>query len=292
MNSIYTATILKHLDEFQMLVARGALVVVNHSGGKDSQATWSIISRLVPADQLVVVHADLGDDVEWPGLLDHIQSTTGRKPIISQAIWADGSRKTLLQAIERRGKWPSAGQRYCTSDLKRGPCNKIIRAEADRRGTRLVISCFGFRDAESTARAKKPTWSLNKRQTNGRRDWYEFSPIHDLSTDEVFALIDAVGQKPHWAYEAGMERLSCSFCVLASRRDLQTAAKLRPDLYRRYRNLEQRMGHTFHAKASLAELVGTPPIDAPTQPVTGPVYTDSSGLSASASLPLFNHLLS
>ena len=42
-----------------------------------------------------------------------------------------------------------------------------------------------------------------------------------------------------------MSRLSCSFCILASRSDLRRAAELRPGLYRQYVDLESRIGHTL-----------------------------------------------
>ena len=39
---------------------RGAIFYVSHSGGKDSQAMFITISNFVPANQIVVVKADLG----------------------------------------------------------------------------------------------------------------------------------------------------------------------------------------------------------------------------------------
>jgi len=36
------------------------LFVVNHSGGKDSQAMMLLIEQLVPREQIMVVHAALG----------------------------------------------------------------------------------------------------------------------------------------------------------------------------------------------------------------------------------------
>ena len=56
------------------LVERGALVAVNHSGGKDSQCMTILLSRIVPCEQLLVVHAPLGE-VEWPGTVKHIENT-------------------------------------------------------------------------------------------------------------------------------------------------------------------------------------------------------------------------
>ena len=58
--------------ECRDMIRRGALVAVNHSGGKDSQTMTILLARAVPRDQLVVVHAPLGQ-VEWPGTVEHIQ---------------------------------------------------------------------------------------------------------------------------------------------------------------------------------------------------------------------------
>jgi len=43
------------------MIDAGALVVVNHSGGKDSQAMMLELAARVPSSQLLVVHAPLGD---------------------------------------------------------------------------------------------------------------------------------------------------------------------------------------------------------------------------------------
>ena len=61
--------------ECRRLIRRGALIAINSSGGKDSQAMTILLSRIVPREQLLVVHAPLGE-VEWPGTIKHTQSTT------------------------------------------------------------------------------------------------------------------------------------------------------------------------------------------------------------------------
>ena len=53
------------------MIRAGALVAINSSGGKDSQCMTILLSRLVPREQLLVVHAPLGE-VEWPGTVEHI----------------------------------------------------------------------------------------------------------------------------------------------------------------------------------------------------------------------------
>ena len=56
-----------------------------------------------------------------------------------------------------------------------------------------------------------------------------------------------------------MSRLSCVFCILASRGDLVTAARLQPRLYDRYVALERRIGHTLSPTGvPLPDLTGIP----------------------------------
>ena len=47
--------------ECRETIRRGALVALNHSGGKDSQAMTILLSRIVPREQTIVVHAPLGE---------------------------------------------------------------------------------------------------------------------------------------------------------------------------------------------------------------------------------------
>lgn len=116
---------------------------------------------------------------------------------------------------------------------------------------------MGFRAEESPARAKLQTLVKSERNSRAGRTWYDWLPIHHLTTQEVFAEIKTAGQQPHWAYRAGMTRLSCVFCIMASTQDLRTAAQLKPDLYRRYAELEQRLGFTLSmSRKTLPEITG------------------------------------
>lgn len=221
------------------LVARGALFVVNHSGGKDSQASLIAVRRLVPDSQIVLVHAEL-PGVEWEGLIEHIRQNAG-----GLSLHVTRARRTMLQMIEERGMFPSPQQRQCTSDLKRGPIERTIRSLSRELGHKLIVNCMGMRAAESASRARLVPFKPNERNSKAGREWYDWLPIHDWPTDRVFAEIAAAGQKPHWAYAAGMTRLSCCFCIMSSRQDLTTAARLNPALYAKYVSLEKRLGVTM-----------------------------------------------
>ena len=66
------------------------------------------------------------------------------------------SGKSLLERIEDRGRFPSAGARYCTSDTKRTPIERELRRYLNThpRYAGRIISAMGMRAAESPARSK------------------------------------------------------------------------------------------------------------------------------------------
>lgn len=243
-------------------IAAGALFVVNHSAGKDSQAMLIHLREMgIPERQMLIVHADLGR-VEWDGNVEHILRYSGNIPVETTR-----SRRDLLQMVAERGMWPSPSQRQCTSDLKRGPIERSIR-QWFRQHPHLperVVNCMGMRADESPRRSKLKIWQrvarnciIPKKRNNWRqREWFQWLPIHSLSDEQVFAAIKLAGQEPHPIYAKGMSRLSCRFCIMASKADLTTAAKLSPQLYREYVELEKRIGHTLSmSQKPLEEITG------------------------------------
>ncbi|MFJ7007640.1 phosphoadenosine phosphosulfate reductase [Pseudomonas putida] len=160
--------------------------------------------------------------------------------------------KTLFDMVERRFEnrpevpsWPSASHRQCTSDLKRGPIQREVRRYARANGFKVIVNCLGLRAQESPGRAKRQSFS-RMGISNSVNTWFEWLPVHDLSTIEVFDIIESAGQKPHYAYALGNERLSCVFCIMASRKDLANGARHHPNLLAQYAELEQRTGYTMH----------------------------------------------
>jgi len=245
--------------KIQQLIERGALFVANHSGGKDSMACLIELAKHVPASQILVVHASLGA-AEWPGALEKAQEHAkhlGLPFLVARA------KKSLFDMVERKFErdpsvvsWPTSAQRQCTSDLKRDPIVREVRAYANEHGFGPIVNCLGIRAEESTARAKRPEFSVNNRETNSVRSWYEWLPIHDLKVKQVWALIDSQPVQRHYAYLLGNERLSCVFCIMASKNDLITGYTHNPRLFERYTALEAKTGYAMHvSKKRLQELV-------------------------------------
>ena len=255
-----------NLPAIDNLIDRGAIFYVGHSGGKDSQAMYAVLKQIIPDNQLKVIHADLGD-VEWPGVKQHIRDNIDSPLIIAQARDIDGNDTDLFTMIRKRrvsldakGKntapaFPSSAARFCTSDLKTGPIWREIRQD----GHDLVVNCVGIRSQESKSRAKKVaqrgTLNLNKKNTNSKREAYDWWPIADGSIEQGWDEIKEAGQTPHPAYASGNERLSCQFCIFGSRNDLRHARQENPELYKRYIELEIEVRGTMFNGESLAERI-------------------------------------
>jgi 3'-phosphoadenosine 5'-phosphosulfate sulfotransferase (PAPS reductase)/FAD synthetase len=70
-------------------------------------------------------------------------------------------------------------------------------------------------------------------------------PIKGWSEEQVWDTIHASGVRYHWAYDRGMERLSCCFCVLAKPADWLISVKYNRDLAEQYAAVEDATGHAF-----------------------------------------------
>jgi 3'-phosphoadenosine 5'-phosphosulfate sulfotransferase (PAPS reductase)/FAD synthetase len=268
------------------------VICVSSSAGKDSQAMLDYVVELADKagvrDRIVVVHADLGR-VEWQGtkefaeeqanhygvrfeVVSRIGSVSDGRSKDGNALYAAGEvRGDLLDQVEHRaaqlkaqGKdspaWMSSASRYCTADHKRGPIGTVFTKLADEwkkanpgagRACR-TLDCQGLRAAESPRRAKKA--NLENRTSTKSQHVDSWLPIQDWSTEQVWTRIKASGVPYHRAYDLGMPRLSCVFCIFASKDALMIAGKHNPELLSEYVRVEKETGYSFKADLSLASI--------------------------------------
>lgn len=226
------------------------LILINTSGGKDSATMADLVAREAKRagvlDRCLLVHATFPE--EWDGTVDLVKRQA-RALGVSLEVVTRG--EGLLDYALRRGRWPSNQQRWCTSDFKRAPIDKVITRRApwyptpDGMRRARVLNCMGFRAGESPARAKRVPFELDKRRTNGRRHVDQWLPIFDLSEAMVWQYVESHELEMHPAYKAGMPRLSCVFCIFAPRAALVRAGQLAPDLLDKYVEVEAKIGHQF-----------------------------------------------
>jgi 3'-phosphoadenosine 5'-phosphosulfate sulfotransferase (PAPS reductase)/FAD synthetase len=226
-------------------------IVVNSSGGKDSQTALREVVRLADAqgiarDRIVVSHQCLGR-MEWEGTRDLAQAQAahyGLRFEVSKYRNAAHVELTLLDYVRAREKWPSSQNRFCTSEFKRSPGARVI-TKLSQEAAGDVLQVFGFRAEESPARAKKNVFVRNARISSQRRTVMDWLPIHNWTQAQVWADIKASGVPYHQAYDLGMPRLSCAFCIFAPKAALMIAGKANPELLDEYVKVEAEIGHSF-----------------------------------------------
>ncbi|MEU7802674.1 phosphoadenosine phosphosulfate reductase family protein [Micromonospora arborensis] len=259
--------------------------VVNTSGGKDSAAIAVEVARRAREegvlDRVVAVHADLGV-MEWPGTRELAERQARHLGITRFEVVRrskDDQFEDLLGYALRHGKWPGPTTRWCTSDLKRNPTEKLIRRlssevlarEPGRTTPVRVLNCLGMRAQESARRAKQPPLSIDTRLSCGTREVTRWLPVHDWTTEQVFAAGDTAGVERHVAYSKGQSRASCVLCILLKRDELVRAAQANPLLAQCYAVVEKAIGHQFRLNAPMADILaeaGVPelPADTPLEP--------------------------
>ena len=130
-------------------------IVLASSGGKDSQCMLDVVveqcnAARVTHDRLLVAHADLGR-VEWPGTRELAEEQARHYGLPFVAV----SRRQgdLLEHIAQRGMFPSPAYRFCISDMKRSPIDRVLTWLAYRSrqagvGGVCILSCLGLRAEE------------------------------------------------------------------------------------------------------------------------------------------------
>lgn len=242
------------------------IILVSSSSGKDSQTMLHFVHEMAERqdveNRIVVVHCDLGR-AEWPGARELAEEQCERYGYRFEVV--KRRQGDLLQHIEQRGMFPDPARRYCTSDHKRSQVQRLVtklgREILGKKPEARILSCMGMRAEESPARRKMPQFEMNRRASTKQRNdgtakrlVHNWLPIQAWSRNEVWDSIRRTGVPYHRAYDLGMPRLSCRFCIFASFDALVVAARANPELLEAYIALERRIGHRFKKDLSLVDV--------------------------------------
>ncbi len=187
--------------------------------------------------------------------------------------------------------WFSSAARYCTSDHKRSQIFKVwtklvreVKAVKGKSHRVRILDCQGLRAEESPARANcnkckgkgsvkvakgsdervtcetcsgtgaRQPFTLRADASNGQREVWTWLPILHHTTDEVWDVIRQSGLPSHYAYDLGMPRLSCVFCIFAPKSGLLIAGYHNRELLDEYVAVEDEVGASFKMDLSLREV--------------------------------------
>lgn len=246
-----------------------------------------------PRERIVAVHADLGR-MEWAGTKDVARAQCEQYGIRLEVVKRPQGDlldhvRTRHQTLVAQGKpeapaWFSSAARYCTSDHKRSQIFKVwtalvreVKAAKGKTHRVRILDCQGLRAEESPARAncnkckgkgetkagvcetckgsgERQAYTFRADASNGQREVWTWLPILHHTTDEVWAVIRASGLPSHYAYDLGMPRLSCVFCIFAPKAGLLLSGYHNRELLDEYVAVEDEVGASFKMDLSLRQV--------------------------------------
>lgn len=228
-------------DVTARMLARNAVVVVGTSGGKDSDALGLLMNKFLNAighmGERRLFHADLGEiehkesiaqvyllgrHINWEVVV--VRRKKGGLLERYEQRQADNTKRyTDLSCVTVISPWPGKKMPFCRGETKVQP---ITQGATTMFPGQEIVNAVGLRREESDDRAKKPISqpndNLSRRGCSGR----DYFPILDLLVEQVWLIHRQEGLPGHAAYdERGNERVSCSFCFLASDNDIRAGLR-------------------------------------------------------------------
>jgi DNA sulfur modification protein DndC len=249
----------EHVRRLIRQFGRNVALVVNHSGGKDSTRMLGLVRGIFPHCTTYGVMADTGFEHQRPiSAVDWARSRCEEFGVTLSVV--RNPKRTYLEMVEQREMFPSAQFRQCTSDLKRGPIDKFIRALPEQ----VIINCIGIRAEESNPRSKLTSWKANEQLTTRRRTVYNWLPIFDLSLKDVldWHRVRKVPLHPiyvpdyHWNGTRGgyLRRLSCRLCIFSSDADVLAIHQHDREAFDAVSSLEQKIGFSMRPGVTLVQI--------------------------------------
>ncbi len=179
--------------------------VVGYSGGKDSttalQMIWWALTKLPMSELRKPLYIIASDTlVETPKIVDYIDTSLRRMneaarrsglPFSAHKVRPELQNTFWVNLIGRGYPAPSQRFRWCTDRLKIDPANRFILDKVAECGEVVVV--LGVRRSESATRAQvmslhRIEGSLLSRHST-LPNAYVFTPIEDLSVDEVWTYL-------------------------------------------------------------------------------------------------------
>lgn len=239
-------------------------LLLNLSGGKDSTRMLGLVRQKFPTLKTYAVMADTGfEHVKPVPAVEWCREIAARFDLPLTVV--RNPNKTYLEMVRRRGMFPSAQFRQCTSDLKRGPIQKFLRTIPEK----VVINCMGMRADESPQRARQLPWKRNAEMSKNGRTVYNWLPIFAETTEQVLSW--------HWRNEVPLHpvyvpeyhqdgtkggylrRFSCRVCIFATDHDVRMIHQHDRAAFDQVSALEQDTGFTMKSGRSLVQIVSAPP---------------------------------
>lgn len=187
------------------------MFVASFSGGKDSQVVLDLVSRVIPAEEYVVIYSDTG--YELPTSLDlykEVEKFYAKKYPNIKFLLAKNHEK-VLNYWDLMGS-PSNVHRWCCGVMKTAPLYKMLKEYSGLGRQPHVLSFIGTRAEESLRRASYLKVAKDAKHSNV----LNVSPILEWNETEVWLYLLFNNLLINTAYRHGLGRVGCVICPFGS----------------------------------------------------------------------------
>lgn len=226
-------------------------ILISVSGGKDSHAMLFLVRDLadrqgVPREKLLAMYADTG--MEWHNAPAHVEvlckaaglelvTVYPVRPMIEKI-------RFRAERIKASGKdsaaFPSPTCRWCTSEQKVAPMNKVINKFSGK-----LLKVTGERWEESAARSTYSEFVSVTRLNSRDRQVFGWRPMLAFSESDIWTMVRDTGVQRHVCYDMGCNRLGCAGCIFNSDHQVKIEMRENPHIFEAIDRLETEIGYTM-----------------------------------------------
>lgn len=185
--------------------------IVSFSGGKDSQVVLDLVSRVIPAEDFLVIYSDTG--YELPTSLELYEDVKKRYNNIYPELqfYTTKNHQEVLKYWDELDS-PSRPHRWCCAVMKTAPLYRFLK-ELNGTGKQPSIMAFeGVRAEESERRSQYDKIGKGVKHNNV----INVRPIFEWSVTEVWLYLLNYKLPLNEAYRKGLSRVGCVICPLSS----------------------------------------------------------------------------
>ena len=214
----------EELGKSPILATNTDIFITSFSGGKDSQVVLDLVSRVVPAEDFIVIYSDTG--YELPPSLELYEqvraSYTQKYPNLR--FYTAKNHQPVLYYWDEIGA-PSRIHRWCCSIMKSAPLSRLLKDIVGKGKQPNAVLFDGVRAEESPARASRSKIGKNVKHNK----IINVSPILEWNATEIYLYILLNSLPVNEAYRRGLSRVGCVICPYSSSWSEDLCGQLYPE---------------------------------------------------------------
>ncbi len=200
------------------------IFIVSFSGGKDSQVVLDLVSRVVPAEDFIVIYSDTGYELP-PSLklYDEVKEYYSAK-YPNLKFYTAKNHQPVLYYWDEIGA-PSRIHRWCCSIMKSAPLTRLLKSIVGKGKQPNALLFDGVRAEESPSRSTRSRTGQNVKHNK----IINVSPILEWSAIEIYLYLLFNNLPINEAYRRGLSRVGCVICPYSSTWSEELCGQLYPD---------------------------------------------------------------